>query len=94
MATITNLSMETRLKPTDTRNSPANGRGGKIFVVEEIAKLQQTREQQRELKHGKELFKPSLKPISQLLLWDVGFLLNILIACVIWSIPVFDHSSD
>ena len=88
MATITNFSMETSLKTKDTRNSRANDRAGKIFVVEEIVKLQQARERERELKHGRELFKASLKLIPQLLLWDMGFLLSILMACVIWSIPV------
>ena len=88
MATITNLSMETSLKTKDTRNSRANDRAGEIFVVEETVRLQQAREREGELKHGKELFKPSIKPISKLLLWDIGFLLSILMACVFWSIPI------
>ena len=88
MAAITNLSMETSFKPKDTRNSRANDRAGEIFVVEETVRLQQAREREGELKHGKELFKPSIKPIFQLLLWDIGFLLSVLIACVLWSIPL------
>ena len=88
MATITNISMETSLKPKDKRSTGANDNVGQVFVVEEILKLQQAREKEKESKHGKELFKPSLKPISQLLFWNIGFLLTILIPTVIWSIPV------
>ena len=79
--------METRLKPKE-KSSRANSNTGQVIVVEEILKLQQAREQEKELKHGKELFKPCLKPISKLLFWDIGFLCTILAACITWSIPI------
>ena len=66
MATITNISMETSLKPKDKRSTRANDNVGQVFVVEEILKLQQAREQENESKHGKELFTPSLKPLQTL----------------------------
>ena len=60
--------------------------GGKIFVVEQIHPEQVRASNQG--KYGQELLNPSLKSLTQLFFWDIGYLFTILIACILWSVPI------
>ena len=63
-------------------------RVGTIFVVEDLKAEQVTENKSKSKKYGNRILKPSFKPFSQLLLSIIGYLLIVLIACVVWSIPV------
>ena len=60
--------------------------GGKIFVVEQIHPEQVRASNQG--KYGQELLNPSLKSLTQLFFWDIGYLFIILMACILWSVPI------
>ena len=86
MASNRIIPIEIGLHPIDKKGEKQNKRVNRIFVVEEILAEQARKTDQP--KYGQELFNLSSKSLSQLMLWNIGYLLAILLACVLWSIPI------
>ena len=82
------VPINARLHSIDKSEEKQNRRANRIFVVEEI--LAQQKRKANQPKYGQELlsFNPNSKPLSQLMIWDIGYLLAILLSCVFWSIPI------
>ena len=70
----------------DKRSISSSSGVVKIFVVEEIQLKE--RKTTNQIKYGQELIDPCLKPFAKLFFWDIGYVLAIILACVLWSVPI------
>ena len=88
MAENKTISKNACISSNHMTKGPLPNRVGTIFVVEDINAQQAEELKSRPKKYNQRLLEPSFKPLSQLFCLVNGYLLIVLVACVVWSFPV------